>query len=209
MKTDPQYFGDTRVIPVLAIEQVEDCIPLAEALLKGGLPFLEVTLRTSAALDVISTLAKQLPEAHVGVGSVRTVAQLELAISAGAQFAVSPGVAPDLLEAAASCSIPFLPGAATPSEVMTLLAAGFDVQKFFPAEINGGVKALKAFAGPLSEVRFCPTGGVGPKNLSDYLALPNVICVGGSWMVPNNLLAEKNWSKLQELAAEAVTLARQ
>ncbi len=209
MKTDIEFLQGTKVIPVLAIERLDDCIPLAEALVEGGLRFLEVTLRTTVALDVIQTLAEKVPQACVGVGSVRSVSQLELAIAAGAEFAVSPGADPTLLAAAQDCAIPFLPGAATPSEVMTLLAAGFDLQKFFPAEVNGGVKALKAFAGPLSEVKFCPTGGVGPDNLADYLGLPNVVCVGGSWMVPKTLVTEKNWTKIEELARQADSLANQ
>ena len=168
---------------------------------------MEVTLRTDIAFDVIKLLDREVKAAVIGVGSVRTPSELEQATTSGAKFAVSPGSEASLIEAAENSPIPFLFGAATPSEVMNLLARGFAFQKFFPAAINGGIKALKAFSGPLSQVTFCPTGGVNPSNAADYLALPNVACVGGSWMVPRHLIETRDWSGIERLSVEAAAIS--
>lgn len=208
MNTELEFFSGTKVIPVLAVEHVESAVPLANALVEGGLTHLEVTLRTPDALEVIKRMAEEVSAAVVGVGSVRNPSDLQHAIEAGAKFAVSPGIEPGLLAAAKTASIPFLPGAATASEVLNLLAQGFYLQKFFPANINGGVAALKAFAGPISQVKFCPTGGVSPDNMKDYLSLSNVFCVGGSWMVPKEKINSRDWQGITELARQAVSLAK-
>ncbi|WP_353056883.1 bifunctional 4-hydroxy-2-oxoglutarate aldolase/2-dehydro-3-deoxy-phosphogluconate aldolase [Microbulbifer sp. MLAF003] len=167
------------VVPVLVIEQVEDALPLATALLEGGLNVLEVTLRTEAALGAVEQIAKHLPEAHVGTGTVLNSDDLRRSTDAGAGFMVSPGATEQLLAAADGSDVPLLPGAASASEVMRLFERGYRYQKFFPAQAAGGVPMLKSLAGPLAEVRFCPTGGVSPDNAADYLALNNVVCVGG------------------------------
>ena len=208
MIADIGFLGSAKIIPVLAVADLDDAEPLGSALLAGGIKYLEVTLRTSVAYDVISRLQERVPGAVVGVGSVRSAQELQQAVDAGAEFAVSPGCDNALMQAAIDSPIPFVPGAATPSEVMTLLAAGFRFQKFFPAEINGGVKALKAYSGPLGQVKFCPTGGVSLANAKDYLALSNVVCVGGSWMVPSQAIQDKDWGQIQSLAQQATqTLA--
>lgn len=194
------------IIPVLVVEDVDDAVPLAKALIAGGLPVLEVTLRTEAALDVIREMAK-CDGAYVGAGTLLTPEDFEAAKGAGAQFGVSPGVTDTLIEAAKKTSLPLLPGACTASEVMNLLEAGFDMLKFFPAESNGGVSALKSLAAPLPKANFCPTGGVNPANVKDYLGLPNVVCAGGSWMAPKNMVQAGDWAGIEKLAREAVALA--
>ena len=172
------------VIPVVVIEDVAKAVPLARALVASGLPVIEVTLRTPQALDAIRRIAAEVPEVIVGAGTILNGDDLEQAIKAGARFGVSPGSTPALLDAVTRRGLPFLPGAATASEAMGLLARGYATQKFFPAEAAGGIPALKALAGPLPGVRFCPTGGVGSANAATYLALTNVICIGGSWVAP-------------------------
>ncbi|MEM7281220.1 MAG: bifunctional 4-hydroxy-2-oxoglutarate aldolase/2-dehydro-3-deoxy-phosphogluconate aldolase [Pseudomonadota bacterium] len=206
MNANPTFLNGAKIIPVLSVTDLEDAVPLAKALVAGGLKYLEVTLRTDVAYDAIARMSESVPDAIVGVGSVRFVSELERAVAVGAQFAVSPGAERALIEAGLESPIPFLPGAATASEVMTLLAAGYSFQKFFPAEINGGVPALKAFSGPLGQVSFCPTGGVKPENALDYLNLSNVVCVGGSWMVPQQAVAEKNWQEIESLSQKAASL---
>lgn len=195
------------VIPVLVIEDARHARPLAEALVAGGLPVLEVTLRTAAALDAIREMAG-VEGGIVGAGTLITPEDVEAAQEAGARFGVSPGATPMLLDAARAGELPLLPGAATATEAMALLEKGYMVQKFFPAEAAGGVAVLKALASPLPRIRFCPTGGVGPKNAADYLALPNTLCVGGSWVAPPEMVAAGDWTGITALAREAATLAR-
>ena len=193
------------VIPVLVIEDVAHARPLAEALVRGGLPALEVTLRTPAALDVIRAMAG-VPGGVVGAGTLLTPADVRAAKAAGAKFGVSPGATDRLIAACEDEGLPLLPGAATATEVMVLLEKGFSVQKFFPAEASGGAPALKAIGAPLPQVTFCPTGGIGLKNARDYLALPNVVCVGGSWVAPKDVMVRGDWAAITALAAEAATL---
>ncbi|MHB1303366.1 MAG: bifunctional 4-hydroxy-2-oxoglutarate aldolase/2-dehydro-3-deoxy-phosphogluconate aldolase [Acidiphilium sp.] len=195
------------VVPVLTIEDAAQAVPLARALLEGGIGVVEVTLRTAAALDAIAAMAG-VPGMVVGAGTVLTPSQYEAVAAAGARFVVSPGSSEAVLDAAARSGIPFLPGAATPSEVLALLEQGYRLQKFFPAEPAGGIPMLKALAAPIPDVRFCPTGGVGIGNARDYLALPNVVCVGGSWLTPAPALAAGDWRAVTALAAEVATLKR-
>jgi len=194
------------VVPVLTIDRVEDALPLGAALVKGGLPVLEITLRTAAALPAISAMTAALPDAIIGAGTVTSFADLKTAQDAGAAFIVSPGWSQELSEAALQRDIPILPGVATASEVMAAAAAGFDRLKFFPAEAMGGVATLKAFAGPFAKVKFCPTGGVSPANVASYLALANVICVGGSWVAPQAAIDNGDWVQIEKLAAAATSL---
>ena len=195
------------VVPVLVIHDAAIARPLAEALVAGGLPALEVTLRTPAALDAIREMAK-VEGGTVGAGTLLTPSDVEAAKEAGAQFGVSPGATPKLLEACAISALPLLPGASTASEAMALLEIGYSVQKFFPAEANGGAPALKAIGAPLPQVSFCPTGGVTPENAPTYLGLSNTLCVGGSWVAPAHLIAAKDWTAIEELAREAAALKR-
>lgn len=195
------------VVPVLTIEDAAQAVPLARALLEGGIGVVEVTLRTAAALDAIAAMAG-VPGMVVGAGTVLTPSQYEAVATAGARFVVSPGSSEAVLDAAARSGVPFLPGAATPSEVLALLEQGYRLQKFFPAEPAGGIPMLKALAAPIPDVRFCPTGGIGIGNARDYLALPNVVCVGGSWLTPAPALAAGDWRSITALAAEVATLKR-
>jgi 2-dehydro-3-deoxyphosphogluconate aldolase / (4S)-4-hydroxy-2-oxoglutarate aldolase len=194
------------VIPVLTIDRIEDAVPIGAALVKGGLPVLEITLRTAAALPAISAMAAALPDAIVGAGTVTSFANLKAAQDAGASFVVSPGWSRELAEAAGRREIAILPGVATASEVMAAEAAGLNHLKFFPAEAMGGAATLKAFAGPFGNVKFCPTGGISPTNVADYLALSNVLCVGGSWVAPQAAIDNRNWAEIEKLAAAAATL---
>ncbi|MCT4558486.1 MAG: bifunctional 4-hydroxy-2-oxoglutarate aldolase/2-dehydro-3-deoxy-phosphogluconate aldolase [Pelagimonas sp.] len=195
------------VIPVLVINDAAIAAPLAKALIAGGLPVLEVTLRTPAALDVIREMA-QVDGGVVGAGTLLSAADVTSAKAAGATFGVSPGATDTLLQACETTDLPLLPGAATASEAMRLLERGYSVQKFFPAEANGGVKALKAIGAPIPQVRFCPTGGISPANALDYLSLSNTLCIGGSWVAPNDLIASKDWAGITELAKAAAALPR-
>ena len=195
------------VLPVLVLNDPNIAQDLARALVKGGLPVLEVTLRTPKALEVIAQMAK-VDGGVVGAGSLLTPDHVTAAVQAGARFGVSPGSTARLLEACEAADLPLLPGAATASEAMTLLERGYRVQKFFPAEINGGAAALKAIGAPIPQVRFCPTGGVSLKNAGDYLGLDNVLCVGGSWVAPADLIAAKDWDAIAALAAQAAELPR-
>jgi 2-dehydro-3-deoxyphosphogluconate aldolase/(4S)-4-hydroxy-2-oxoglutarate aldolase len=195
------------VVPVLVIEDLAHAKPLAEALVAGGLPALEVTLRTPCALDAIRAMA-DVPGGIVGAGTLLTPADVRAAKAAGARFGVSPGATPALLDACAEEGLPLLPGAVTASEVMALLERGYTVQKFFPAEQSGGAPFLKSIGSPIPQVKFCPTGGIGPKNAPDYLALKNILCVGGSWVAPKEAMAAGNWAEITRLAAEAAKLPR-
>jgi 2-dehydro-3-deoxyphosphogluconate aldolase/(4S)-4-hydroxy-2-oxoglutarate aldolase len=195
------------VIPVLVVKDAAQAVPLAEALVAGGLPVLEVTLRTPVALEVIRAMAG-VEGGVVGAGTLLTPQDVRDAKAAGARFGVSPGVTDDLVAACEAEELPLLGGVATVSEAMRLLARGYEVAKFFPAEANGGAPALKAFSGPLPQMRFCPTGGVTPANAADYLALPNVLCVGGSWPADPGLLAAGRWDEVERLAREASQLRR-
>ena len=179
--------GLAPVIPVVVIDDLEDAVPLATALVKGGLPAIEVTLRTPAALASIERIAAEVPGAVVGAGTVTTSQQVDEALAAGARFLVSPGATPTLLDALQDSGVPFLPGTATASDIVALIERGITHAKLFPAEVVGGVKALKAFAGPFPQMRFCPTGGITVDNAPDYLAQANVVCVGGSWMTKGDV----------------------
>lgn len=195
------------VMPVIVINELDTAVDLARALVAGGIRSLEVTLRSDAALEAIRMIGAEVPDAIVGVGTVRNAAQLEAALKAGARFAISPGLTPDLAAAARGLPVPFLPGVATPAEAMWAADYGFTVQKLFPAEAVGGRALLKALAGPLPDLKYCPTGGIGPANAADYLALPNVLCVGGSWLTPQAAVAARDWAAITELARAASVLA--
>jgi 2-dehydro-3-deoxyphosphogluconate aldolase/(4S)-4-hydroxy-2-oxoglutarate aldolase len=192
------------VVPVLVIHNLEQAVPLAWALLAGGIRVLEITLRTPVALEAIRIIRREVPAALVGAGTVTRADELTASAEAGAAFAISPGLTPELLEAAHRGPIALIPGIATVSEVMTGMARGYDHFKFFPAEAAGGVKMLKAIAGPFPRITFCPTGGIGPANYRDYLALENVACIGGSWVAPQDALDAGNWERITALAREAV-----
>ncbi|WP_214317181.1 bifunctional 4-hydroxy-2-oxoglutarate aldolase/2-dehydro-3-deoxy-phosphogluconate aldolase [Nonomuraea sediminis] len=194
------------VIPVVVIDDAAGAVPLARALVAGGLPAIEVTLRTAGGLEAIARIAAEVPDAVIGAGTVRTPADVAASVAAGAKFLVSPGTTPALADAMAASGTPFLPGVATASEAMALAERGITELKFFPAEAAGGRPYLKSLAGPLPEVRFCPTGGVRPETAADYLALPNVGCVGGTWLTPADALASGDWSRIEKLAAEAAAL---
>ncbi|MEV4089627.1 bifunctional 4-hydroxy-2-oxoglutarate aldolase/2-dehydro-3-deoxy-phosphogluconate aldolase [Nonomuraea fuscirosea] len=194
------------VIPVVVIDDVETAVPLARALVAGGLPAIEVTLRTPAAREAIARIAAEVPEATVGAGTVRTADDISASVAAGARFLVSPGTTPSLVEALEASGVPFLPGAVTVSEAMALAERGIKELKFFPAEAAGGVTYLKSLGGPLPDVRFCPTGGIRVETAPDYLALPNVGCVGGTWLTPADALASGDWTRVEKLAAEAAAL---
>lgn len=197
------------VVPVMVVERIEDAVPLARALYNGGLKVLEITLRTPCALDAITAMVEALPaDAVIGAGTIISPADLEKAVQAGATFLVSPGTTPALIEAAKTCSIPLLPGVATPTEAMHLYVQGFSYLKFFPAEAAGGVAMLKSIGGPLPQITFCPTGGIDLAKAPTYLALPNVACVGGTWMAPKELMQAGRWDEIERLAREAASLPR-
>ncbi|SDE90202.1 2-keto-3-deoxy-phosphogluconate aldolase [Salipiger thiooxidans] len=195
------------VVPVLVIDDVAHAAPLAEALVRGGLPALEVTLRTPCALEAIAEMAK-VEGGVVGAGTLLTPEDVAAAVDAGARFGVSPGATDRLLDACEEAGLPLLPGAATASEAMALLERGYTVQKFFPAEASGGAPALKAIGAPLPQISFCPTGGVSMKNVNDYLSLSNVLCCGGSWVAPKDKMLSGDWASIEALAAEAAKLSR-
>jgi len=194
------------VIPVIVLDDVDRAVPLARALAAGGVKVLEVTLRTPAALDAIRAICENVEGVVVGAGTLLNVRDLDLAMAAGAAFGVSPGTTHSLLTEVQDCELPFLPGVANASNVMDALEAGFDRMKFFPAEQAGGTPMLRALAGPFPAVRFCPTGGIGPANAREYLAQPNVRCVGGSWIAPEALIRERDWTRITELARSACAL---
>ncbi|WP_282128405.1 bifunctional 4-hydroxy-2-oxoglutarate aldolase/2-dehydro-3-deoxy-phosphogluconate aldolase [Roseobacter litoralis] len=195
------------IVPVLVVEDASKARPLAEALVAGGLPALEVTLRTPAALEVIAEMA-QVKGGVVGAGTLVTPDDVRAAKEAGATFGVSPGATDDLIDACEALDLPLLAGAATATEAMRLLARGYDMLKFFPAEASGGAPALKAIGAPLPQISFCPTGGVSPANAESYLTLPNVLCAGGSWVAPANLVAQNDWASIEGLAKAASTLGQ-
>ena len=194
------------VIPVLKVKNVADAVPLARALAKGGLNMIEITLRTKDALEVIRRVAGEVEEAVVGAGTVLNPKQFEEAAAAGSKFIVSPGLTTSLISAAEASEVPLLPGAITPGEIMTALQAGIDFLKFFPAEQAGGTTFLRSLASPLPAARFCPTGGISALNAEEYLAVPNVVCVGGSWVAPDEMIRDGKWDVIESLARQARAL---
>mgnify|MGYP006197244023 CR=1 FL=1 len=200
-----EYCRLAPVVPVIVVEDLAHAAPLARALVAGGLPALEVTLRTACALEAIRAMA-EVPGGVVGAGTLLTPADVKAAKAAGAMFGVSPGATDRLLDACAEHELPLLPGAATASEIMGLLEKGYTVQKFFPAEQSGGAAFLKSIGSPLPQVSFCPTGGISLKNARDYLGLKNILCVGGSWVAPKDAMALGDWAAITKLAAEACAL---
>ena len=202
--TPAEIFAAGPVVPVLVIHKVEHAVPLAHALISGGIKVLEVTLRTPAALEVIKAISKQVPDAIIGAGTVTNAQQLKEVTDAGAKFAISPGMTADLLAAGTQGNIPLIPGISSISDLMKAKDAGYADLKFFPAEASGGIKALKSIGGPFPDISFCPTGGIGPNNYRDYLALTNVKCVGGSWLAPDEAIANGDWDMITELANTAI-----
>ncbi len=194
------------VVPVLIVDDVKSAVSLARALVAGGLKAIEITMRTPAALDAVRAVADEVEGAEVGAGTILNAAHWDAAVAAGSRFVVSPGATQELLDAARNSSVPLLPGAATASEVMALREEGYKVLKFFPAEQAGGAAYLKALSSPLAGTVFCPTGGISLKNAMDYLSVPNVICVGGSWVAPKELVAAGDWAGITKLASEAAAL---
>ena len=201
-----QVMQDAPVIPVIVLHDVADAVPMARALLAGGIRMLEVTLRTTQALACIEAIAREVPEAVVGAGTVRSRADAQAAAMAGARFAVSPGYTSVLGQACCDAGLALLPGVATGSEIMLARQEGFTELKFFPALQAGGVAMLKAWSGPFFDIRFCPTGGVGLQNAAEFLVLPNVACVGGSWLVPPDALAQSDWARITQLARDSQRL---
>ena len=197
-----------RVIPALTIERREDAVPLARALVAGGVTMLEVTLRTPVAIEAAKAVVAEVPEAIVGIGTILNPNDLARAQALGAKFGISPGVTPELLKAVADSGLPFAPGIATSSELMQALAHGFDLVKFFPAEQSGGIKALRALAGPFPDMRFCPTGGIGEANAASWLAEPNVVAVGGSWLCPASDVRSGNWNGITAICNRAMKLLK-
>ncbi|AMJ98847.1 MAG: bifunctional 4-hydroxy-2-oxoglutarate aldolase/2-dehydro-3-deoxy-phosphogluconate aldolase [Pseudomonadota bacterium] len=204
-----EIFAAGPVVPVLVINDVEKAVPLAKALMEGGIKVLEVTLRTPAAIDVIKRIAQEVPDSLIGAGTVTNAQQLKAVVEAGAKFAISPGMTADLLKAGMDSEIPLIPGISSTSDLMKGKDAGYTHMKFFPAEASGGVKAIKSISGPFPDVTFCPTGGIGPDNYNDYLALNNVKCVGGSWLAPDDAIESGDWARITQLAKEAVAGAKQ
>ena len=194
------------VMPVIVLDRVDDAIPLAEALVSGGIRVLEVTMRTPAAIECVRAIRAAVPGAIVGVGTITNIADMDAARAAGAMFGVSPGTTPALLSHAAGVGFPFLPGSMTPSDVMRALDAGFAAMKLFPAKQAGGIEMLNALGGPFPQVLFCPTGGIDAESAPAYLALPNVACVGGSWLAPAALVAKKDWDEIRRRAVAAALL---
>ncbi|WP_120919504.1 bifunctional 4-hydroxy-2-oxoglutarate aldolase/2-dehydro-3-deoxy-phosphogluconate aldolase [Helicobacter pylori] len=194
------------IIPVVVIENIKDAVPLAQSLVEGGIHIIEVTLRSSCALEAIELIAKNVPKMHVGVGTILNPTQLEQAQNRGAEFLISPGLTIKLLEYAKKKDMPLIPGVSSSSEVMQALELGYSALKFFPAEYCGGVKLLNAFNGPFKGVKFCPTGGISADNMHSYLNLENVLCVGGSWLTPKNLIQNKEWDKITEICKRSLAL---
>ncbi|GHR26999.1 bifunctional 4-hydroxy-2-oxoglutarate aldolase/2-dehydro-3-deoxy-phosphogluconate aldolase [Helicobacter pylori] len=194
------------IIPVVVIEDVKDAVPLAQSLVEGGVHIIEVTLRSSCALEAIELIAKNVPKMRVGAGTILNPTQLEQAQNRGAEFLISPGLTIKLLEHAKKKDIPLIPGVSSSSEVMQALELGYSALKFFPAEYCGGVKLLNAFNGPFKGVKFCPTGGISADNMHSYLNLENVLCVGGSWLTPKHLIQNKEWDKITEICKRSLAL---
>ena len=205
-----ETLGGAGIIPVIVIEREEQAVPLAKALVKGGLPVLEVTFRTAAAAAAIAAIRREVPEAIVGAGTILTVEQLKAAKAAGAVFGVAPGFDPTIIAAAKAEDLPFCPGIATASELSQALTAGCKMVKFFPAEAAGGVKMIKNFLGAFrfTGVKFMPTGGVKPDNVADYLSVPEIVCCGGTWLVPKDALASGDYAAIESLASEASALVK-
>ncbi len=187
------------IVPVVVVEDLKDAVPLAQSLVEGGIPIIEITLRSNCALEAIELIAKNVPKMRVGAGTILNSNQLEQAQNRGAEFLISPGLTPSLLEYAKKKDMPLIPGVSSSSEVMQALELGYNALKFFPAEYCGGVKLLNAFNGPFKGVKFCPTGGISVDNMHAYLKLENVLCVGGSWLTPKNLVQNKEWDKIVEI----------
>ena len=202
--SEPSLLSLVPVVPVVVLDDLDHAVPVARALVAGGLPVIELTLRTPVALEAIAAIATEVPEILVGAGTITSPELVGRAVEAGAQFLVSPGTTPTLLQELAGSGVPFLPGTATVSEAMAVLEAGFAEMKFFPAEASGGAAYLRSLASPLPAARFCPTGGITAATAASYLALPNVGCVGGSWLTPSDALAAGDWDRITALAAEAV-----
>ncbi|BAW61329.1 bifunctional 4-hydroxy-2-oxoglutarate aldolase/2-dehydro-3-deoxy-phosphogluconate aldolase [Helicobacter pylori] len=194
------------IIPVVVIEDIKDAVPLAQSLVEGGIHIIEVTLRSSCALETIELIAKNVPKMRVGAGTILNPTQLEQAQNRGAEFLISPGLTIKLLEYAKKKDMPLIPGVSSSSEVMQALELGYSALKFFPAEYCGGVKLLNAFNGPFKGVKFCPTGGISADNMRSYLNLENVLCVGGSWLTPKNLIQNKEWDKITEICKRSLAL---
>ncbi len=194
------------IVPVVVIENIKDAVPLAQSLVEGGIHIIEVTLRSSCALEAIELIAKNVPKMRVGVGTILNPTQLEQAQNRGAEFLISPGLTIKLLEYAKKKDMPLIPGVSSSSEVMQALELGYNALKFFPAEYCGGVKLLNAFNGPFKGVKFCPTGGISADNMRSYLNLENVLCVGGSWLTPKNLIQNKEWDKITEICKRSLAL---
>ena len=201
-------FEQATIIPVLTIERLEDAVPLAKALVAGGVRTLEITLRTPVAIESAKAIMADVPEAVVGIGTILNADDLARAEAIGARFGISPGATPDLLKAAAASALPFAPGIATASELMLGLSHGFNLVKFFPAEQSGGIKALRALAGPFPDVRFCPTGGIGEANAASWLAEPNVVAVGGSWLCPAADIRSGNWAGITAICNRTMKLLK-
>ncbi len=194
------------IVPVVVIENIKDAVPLAQSLVEGGIQIIEVTLRSSCALEAIELIAKNVPKMCVGAGTILNPTQLEQAQNRGAEFLISPGLTIKLLEYAKKKDMPLIPGVSSSSEVMQALELGYSALKFFPAEYCGGVKLLNAFNGPFKGVKFCPTGGISADNMHSYLNLENVLCVGGSWLTPKNLIQNKEWDKITEICKRSLAL---
>ncbi|GAA6856189.1 bifunctional 4-hydroxy-2-oxoglutarate aldolase/2-dehydro-3-deoxy-phosphogluconate aldolase [Helicobacter pylori] len=194
------------IVPVVVIENIKDAVPLAQSLVEGGIHIIEVTLRSSCALEAIELIAKNVPKMRVGAGTILNPTQLEQAQNRGAEFLISPGLTIKLLEHAKKKDMPLIPGVSSSSEVMQALELGYSALKFFPAEYCGGVKLLNAFNGPFKGVKFCPTGGISADNMHSYLNLENVLCVGGSWLTPKNLIQNKEWDKITEICKRSLAL---
>ncbi len=192
------------IVPVVVIENIKDAVPLAQSLVEGGIHIIEVTLRSSCALEAIELIAKNAPKMRVGAGTILNPTQLEQAQNRGAEFLISPGLTIKLLEHAKKKDMPLIPGVSSSSEVMQALELGYNALKFFPAEYCGGVKLLNAFNGPFKGVKFCPTGGISTDNMRSYLSLENVLCVGGSWLTPKNLIQNKEWDKITEICKRSL-----
>ena len=206
MTASYEFLDTSPVIPVIAIEAIEHAVPLAEALVAGGIINLEVTLRTQYGLDAIRLISEQVPGANVGVGTVCSASEFDAAVDAGAAFVVSPGQSDELFERALLTDVPFLPGAVTATEVMAAKSAGFTILKFFPAGTSGGAAAIKAFSGPFADIQFVPTGGIKPENADDYLSLSNVRAVGGTWLTPTDLITNGRWDEIEAIARQASSL---
>ena len=208
MKTLEERFYDYAVVPVVVLNDADDAVPLADALIKGGLPCAEVTFRTDAAEESIRRICESFPDMLVGAGTVLTTEQVERAHKAGAKFIVSPGFDPEMIDCCISIGLPVLPGCITPSEIAQAVKRGLKVVKFFPAEQSGGVAMIKAMAAPYSMVKFMPTGGISTKNLADYLSCDKILCCGGSWMVKEDLIKSGSFDKITDMTREATALAR-